>query len=55
MATLGRMLEAIAVVLAPIALLIGVKSDNGRIELALLAGAGLLFLVGRRLAGGEEG
>jgi hypothetical protein len=48
------MLEAIGIVLAPLSLVIGVKSGSGRYELALLAGAALLFLVGRRLAGGEE-
>jgi hypothetical protein len=55
MATLGRMLEAIGVVLAPLALVVGVKSGSGRHELAVLAAAALLFLVGRRLARGQEG
>jgi hypothetical protein len=55
MAVVGRMLEAIGVVLAPLALVVGVKSDSGRVELALLAGAALLFWVGRRLTRGQEG
>jgi len=55
MATIGRMLEAVGVVLAPMALLIGVKSGSGRYELAVLAGAALLFLLGRWLARGQEG
>jgi hypothetical protein len=55
MATIGRMLEAIGVVLAPMALLIGVKSGSGRYELAVLAGAAFLFGLGRWLARGQEG
>ena len=55
MATVGRFLEVLGVVLAPLALLVGVQSGSGRIELALLAGAAVLFWVGRRLARAEEG
>jgi hypothetical protein len=55
MTAVGRMLEAVGVVLAPLALLIGIRSGSGRIELAVLACAALLFWVGHRLARGGEG
>ena len=55
MYTLGRFLQAVGLVLVPVALYIGIgghaadEQGSAGIELAILAGGVVVFLLGRRL------
>ena len=51
---LGTFTPAAPVVLAPMALIVGLMTGSGRQELMMLAAAAALFLVGHRLAGSRE-
>ena len=55
MESVGRFLEALGVVLAPLSLIVGLVTGSGRQELLMLAAAAAIFLVGHRLAGSREG
>ena len=54
MESVGRFLETLGVVLAPMALIVGLMTGSGRQELLMLAAAAAIFLVGHRLAGSRE-
>ena len=51
---IGRALQIAGMLILPVALWIGLVHDQVRLEVALLALGGALFLIGRAMRGSEE-